>query len=189
MCLGGGQEYLGVTPDLTTLGKALGGSGVPIAALVGKEWVMNGLNPVGKTVMSGTYTGHVLEIMASLKAMQIMTAPGFYDHLNRLADRLYPGMTELLERYHIKAVIQGLGARFAFYFGLEQTPIYDYREVVRHFDFELNQKFLQKAFEKKLYIHDYGSKLSPTHHGFTAAHTLNDIDETLARCEDIFKTF
>ena len=189
MCLGGGQEYLGVTPDLTTLAKALGGSGVPIAALVGKEWVMKGLNPVGKTVMSGTYTGHILEVLGALKAVEIMRSPGFYDHLNQLADRLYSGMAALLQQYRIKAVLQGVGARFAIYFGLEHTPIYDYREVVRHFDFDMNQRFLRKAFEKYLYIHDYGNKLSPTHHGFTSAHTLEDIEETLTRCEDVFKTF
>jgi len=188
MALGGGQEYLQITPDLTTLGKALGGSGVPIAALVGKEFVMQGLNPSGKTIMSGTYTGHVLEVMASLKAMEIMRSPGFYDHINELANRLYKGMEEVIRQRKVKAVVQGVGARFGLYCGLEETHIYDYRKMVQHFDSAMNQRFVRKAFEKKLYWHDYGSKFSPTHHGFTSAHTSQDIDETIERCDDILKS-
>jgi glutamate-1-semialdehyde 2,1-aminomutase len=187
MCLGGGQEYLGVTPDLATLGKALGGSGIPIAALVGKDSVMQGLNPQGRTVMSGTYTSHILAVIASLKAMEIIRAPGFYGHMNLLADRLYSGLNEIFSKLGVKAVVQGLGARFGLYCGLETLPIYDYREVVRCFDFEMNQKFVRMAFDKQLYIHDYGCRFSPTHHGFTSAHSVQDVDETLQRCEDIFR--
>ena len=85
--------------------------------------------------------------------------------------------------------MQGVGARFAFYFGLETTPIYDYREVVRSFDFETNQKFIRESFKRGLYFHDYGNQLSPTHHGFSYAHSLQDIDETLEKCEEILKAF
>lgn len=187
MCLGGGQEYLGVVPDLTALAKALGGSGMPIAALVGKEAVMGGLNPAGGAIMSGTYTGHLLEVVSALETLKILRSPGFYERLNSLADRLYRGLAEIMQRNGVKAVVQGLGARFGIYFGLEKAPVCDYREVVHNYDFQANAKFLRKAFESGLYFHDYGNRASPTHHGLTYAHSEKDIDETLERCEDTVK--
>jgi glutamate-1-semialdehyde 2,1-aminomutase len=187
MALGGGQEYLGVTADLCTLAKALGGCGIPIAALAGREEVMKGLNPVGGTVVSGTYSGHLIEVLASLAAMEVMRSPGFFGRLNSRADRLYAELQGILDRFGVPAVVQGLGARFAIYFGLEEGPIYDYREVVRNYDYQLNRLFVARAFSKGLYLHDYGNRHSPTHHGLSSAHTDRDIDETLNRCQDVVK--
>jgi glutamate-1-semialdehyde 2,1-aminomutase len=187
MGLGGGQEYLGITPDLCTLAKALGGSGIPIAALAGKESVMAGLGPVGGTAVSGTYSGHLIEVLAALATLAVLRTPGFFDRLNALSDRLYRGLQELLTRYRLPAVVQGVGARFAIYFGLEEGPIYDYRDVVRGYDFDLNRRFVAEAFRRGLYFHDYGNRRSPTHHGLCSAHTEADVEETLNRCEDILK--
>lgn len=189
MCIGGGQEYLGVTPDLTTLAKALGGSGLPIAALVGKREVMSSLTPEGPVVMSGTYTGHLLEVAGALEALSIMEQQDFYPHINGLADRLYSGINQLFEQYHIKAVVQGLGARFGMYFGLDTLPIYDYRKAVDGYRYDQDAEFTRKAFERGMYFHDFGNKKTPTHHGFTYAHTKEDIEETLNRVEDILKEF
>jgi glutamate-1-semialdehyde 2,1-aminomutase len=189
MCLGGAQEYYGIVPDLATVAKALGGSGIPIAALVGKDYVMNGLNPSGKTIVSGTYSGHLLAVMSSIEALDVMSAPGFYNRINSLSERLYNGLDEIFQRYHIKAIVQGLGARFAFYFGIDHKPLYNYREVARSYDFEQNRKFVSEAFRKKLYFHDFANRLTPTHHGFSAAHSIDDIDECLQKCEDIIKAF
>jgi glutamate-1-semialdehyde 2,1-aminomutase len=90
MCRGGAQEYYGVTPDLATLAKALG-SGVPIAAVCGKAQVMSVLNPLGRTVMSGTYTGHLTAVMAAIACQTEIAKPEFYPHIQALADRLYKG--------------------------------------------------------------------------------------------------
>lgn len=179
MGLGGGQEYLGVTPDLTALAKALGGCGLPIAAVAGREEVMNGLNPVGKTVVSGTYTGHVMHVYGALEALKIMREPGFYERMDALAERLYTGLRKVLAETGTRAVVQGLGARFAIHFGVEEGPIYYYRDVVRGFDTEFNASFAREALTRGVYFHEYGGSLTPNHHGFTAAHTEQDIDETL----------
>ena len=187
MCLGGGQEYLGVTPDLTTLAKALGGCGLPIAAVVGKQEIMNGLNPVGKTVVSGTYTAHVMNVYGAREALRIMREPGFYARISKLADRLYTGLAEAVERTGTRAVVQGLGARFAIYFGLDEGPIYHYKDVVQSFDSEFNMVFAREAFKRGLYFHEYGKSLTPNHHGFTAAHGEDDIDETLNKVESALR--
>jgi glutamate-1-semialdehyde 2,1-aminomutase len=186
MCLGGGQEYLGITPDLTTLAKALGGSGIPIAAIVGKKSVMRELNPEGKTIVSGTYSGHLLKVAGSLAALKILSAQGFYEQINATATRLYGGLEEIIKRKGIKAVVQGLGARFTIYFGLEEKPVLDYRYVVNNFNLPMYKKFLKGAIERGLYFHDSGSTFSPNHFGFSHAHTVADIDETLQKIDDVF---
>lgn len=128
MCRGGAQEYFGVTPDMCTLAKALGG-GVPIAAVCGKTEVMSVLNPVGHTIMSGTYTGHLIAVMGAIACQTEIARPGFYEHINALADRLYKGMTEALRVTGVPAILQGIGARFGVYFGVTE-PVTNYRQTV-----------------------------------------------------------
>lgn len=188
MAPGGGQEYLGVTPDLTCLSKALGG-GMPISAIAGKREVMSALTPVGKTIVSGTYTGHLISVMGAVAALEEIRKLGFYARLNGLSERLYAGINEIFSRRKIKAVCQGLGARFGMFFGVEETPIMDFRKVVAQFDAEMDKKFIQLSFERGLYFRDAGRRIVPIHNGTTAAHTDDDIDETLNKLDDVFDNF
>lgn len=180
MCRGGAQEYFGVTPDLCTLAKALGG-GVPIAAVCGREDVMAVLNPTGRTVMSGTYTGHLFSVMGAVACQLEIAKPGFYEGLNALADRLYAGMREILERTGTPGMVQGIGARFGLYFGITE-PVRSYRDAVR-FDRDAEVRFIRGCLDRGLYLHDYAHR-TPMHHGFSAAHTTEDIDQALGIMED-----
>jgi glutamate-1-semialdehyde 2,1-aminomutase len=175
MCRGGAQERYGVTPDLCTLAKALGG-GVPIAAVCGREEVMGVLNPTGRTVMSGTYTGHLVAVMGAIACQEEIGKPGFYERLNALAERLYAGMREILRRTGTAGVVQGIGARFGLYFGIT-GPVRSYRDAVR-FDRDAEVRFIRGCLERGLYLHDYAHR-TPMHHGFSAAHTEADIDRAL----------
>jgi glutamate-1-semialdehyde 2,1-aminomutase len=188
MAPGGGQEYVGVTPDITCLSKAVGG-GMPLSAIAGKRFVMNGLTPVGKTVVTGTYTGHLLTVMGALAALEELRKPDFYPRLNRIANRFYDGFNEILRRRGIKGVVQGLGARFGIFFGMEETPITDFRKVVSQFDAAADKKFVRAAFERGLYFRDPGHRIVPIHHGITSAHDDAVIDETLNRLDDVFASF
>ena len=188
MAPGGGQEYVGVTPDITCLSKAVGG-GVPLSAIAGKQFVMDGLTPVGKTVVTGTYTGHLMTVMGALAALTELRKPDFYPRLNRIADRFYASFNEILRRRKIKAVVQGLGARFGIFFGMEETPIMDFRKVVAGFDSEMDKKFVRLCFERGLYFRDPGHRIVPIHHGITSAHDDEVIDETLNRLDDVFAAF
>jgi glutamate-1-semialdehyde 2,1-aminomutase len=183
MALGGAQEYYGVTPDLTTLAKALG-AGWPIAAVVGSASVMEVLGPVGTVVMSGTYTGHLASVAAALAALDVMEEPGFYPTLNAVASRLYLGFDRLFKESGVPGHVQGIGARFGLYFGIE-TPVRDYA-TARRFDVEKNNAFLSACPEQGLHFHDFGTKMAPMHYGITAAHTEFDIDEALRRLEHVF---
>src|SRR5262249_36717679 len=129
MAPGGAQEYLRVTPDLCTLGKAVGG-GFPLSVFGGKREIMDRLMPIGDCQHSGTYNGHPLAVAAGLAAVTAYPQPGFYEHINALGERLYGGLAALFERHGITARVQGLGARFGIYFGVKER-VSSYRDAIR----------------------------------------------------------
>jgi glutamate-1-semialdehyde 2,1-aminomutase len=183
MCPGGAQEYLGVVPDLCTLGKAVGG-GFPLSVFGGRRDVMDRLMPVGDCQHSGTYNGHVVAVAAGLAAVRAYREPGFYDHVQAVASRLYDGINAIFSQQRIAARAQGLGARFGIYFGIE-GPLRNYRDAVRH-QREQMLAFIAAAIRQGVYFHDYSG--AACHHGFCQAMTLADVDETLNRLEDAVRS-
>jgi glutamate-1-semialdehyde 2,1-aminomutase len=178
MAPGGAQEYLGVTPDLCTLGKAVGG-GFPLSVFGGRREIMDKLMPVGDCQHSGTYNGHPVVVAAGLAAVTAYRQPGFYDHIFAVAERLYGGLQEIFTRHKVAARVQGLGARFGIYFGITE-PVKDYRDAVRHHRDQM-LRFVAAAIAHGVYFHDYGG--AACHHGFCAAMTLTDVDEALSRLD------
>ncbi len=175
---GGAQEYLGITPDLCTLGKAVGG-GYPLSVFGGRRDIMNKLMPVGDCQHSGTYNGHPVAVAAGLAAVTAYREPGFYEHIHAVAARLYDGLNAIFARHGVAGRVQGLGARFGVYFGLDGPPR-GYRDAVRH-QRETMLRFIAAAIRNGVYFHDYGG--AACHHGFCAAMTLADVDEALARID------
>lgn len=178
MCPGGAQEYLGVTPDLCTIGKAVGG-GLPLSVFGGRADIMATLMPQGTCQHSGTYNGHVVCVAAALAAVNAYREPGFYEYIHELANRLYPGMNDIFERHGVNGRVEGLGARFGIYFGV-QGKLRSYRDAVKH-QRETMLKFIRLAIKHGVYFHDYGG--GACHHGFCAAMTLEDVDEVLERLD------
>jgi glutamate-1-semialdehyde 2,1-aminomutase len=181
---GGAQEYLKVTPDLCTLGKAVGG-GFPLSVFGGRRDIMERLMPTGDCQHSGTYNGHPVAVAAGLAAITAYRQPGFYDRIFAVADRLYSGLTSLFESNGIAAQVQGLGARFGIYFGVA-GPIRSYRDAVRHQRQEMLH-FIAAAIHHGVYFHDYGG--AACHHGFCAAMSLADADQALNRLADAIQDF
>jgi glutamate-1-semialdehyde 2,1-aminomutase len=178
MALGGAQEYLQVTPDLCTLGKAVGG-GFPLSVFGGKKDIMDRLMPTGDCQHSGTYNGHPTAVAAGLAAITAYRQPGFYDHIHAIANKLHDGLREVLARHKVPARVQGLGARFGIYFGVTE-PVRNYRDAIRHHR-ERMLRFIAAAIQEGVYFHDYGG--APCHHGFCAAMTTADVDEVLKRLD------
>jgi glutamate-1-semialdehyde 2,1-aminomutase len=178
MAPGGAQEYLKITPDLCTLGKAVGG-GFPLSVFGGGRDIMEQLMPNGQCQHSGTYNGHPVAVAAGLAAVTAYRQPGFYDHIHAVADRLYGGLQTLFTRHGLEARVQGLGARFGIYFGITE-PVCDYRATLKHQRARMLQ-FVKLAIERGVYFHDYGG--SACHHGFCAAMTLADVDDVLSRLD------
>ena len=168
------QEYLGVTPDLCTVGKAVGG-GFPFSAFGGRRDIMQRLMPEGDCQHSGTYNGHIVPVAAGLAAVRAYRRPGFYDHIQAVAGPLYTGLAELFDRHGITGRVQGLGARFGIYFGLTRE-VRDYRDTLAHDRTKMLQ-FIAAAIAEGVYFHDYGG--AACHHGFCAAMTTEDVDEAL----------
>ena len=181
---GGAQEVYDVIPDLAILGKAIGG-GLPISAIVGKRDVMSHLRPLGDAEHSGTYMGHLVPVMGALACLTELSAPGVYPRLYALGDRLYRGLEDAIGRLGIRARLQHLGPRFFIYFGLDpDREVQDYRSAAAH-DRAAALAFSRETAARGVYFHDYGGGLA--HHGFSTAHTENDIDTALEAVEDALK--
>lgn len=179
MAAGGAQEYYGVTPDLTTLAKAVA-NGLPLAVIAGKSEVMRHLSPLGPAAHSGTYSGHLFAVLAAIASLDEIRTPGFYDRIHAVADRLYGGLASLFEAHGVPARVQGLGARFGIFFGVTHE-VWDY-QAAASIDGELGHRFIRACTERGVYFHNYG-RLALGHHGFSAAHSLADVDESLNRIE------
>ncbi len=170
MAPGGAQEYLGVTPDLCVLGKALG-AGMPISAIAGKRDLMLHFRPVGTSEHSGTYLAHLTAVLAALAALEEYGRPGFYPRLEALGQRLCAGIQTLADDHGVPLRVQAVGPRFGLYFGLRDRVTH-FREAARQ-DHAMLLAFIAACFERGVYFH-----VSP-HHGISAAHTEADIDQVL----------
>lgn len=183
---GSAQLYFGVTPDLTTAAKAIGG-GFSIAALMGKTEIMNHLSPLGKSVMSGTYSGALMPVLASVECLTMAKEPGFYDHIDSIADALYGGINNLFKKHGIKGHVRGVGARFGIYFGVvDPEDDFDFRVVAQKMDKAMTKKFIAECYPNGLWFHDTAGPVSPAHYGFTVQHTLKDVEIALERIDTIF---
>ena len=163
-------------PDMTVLGKAVGG-GMPISAFLGTRAIMETCTPVGPALHSGTYNAPPALVIAIGALLDEVTQPGFYAHLDALGERLYAGIREIMERRGIKAWVQGVGARFGLLFGLDEAPL-NYRDVARQ-DMDVMRRFHLACLQRGVYLH----YVSP-HHGYTSAHTAVDVEETLNVMDD-----
>ena len=178
MCAGGAQQHLGITPDLCTLGKSVGG-GYPISVFGGRAELMERLMPQGDCQHSGTYNAHPVPVAAALAAVQTYCEVGFYDHLNEIGDRLLAGINAAFQRHGVQGLARGLGARFGIYFGVT-GPIRNYQQAQQH-DRRQMLKFIAAAIGEGVYFHDYGG--AACHHGFCAAMTLEAVDEAVGKLD------
>lgn len=163
-------------PDMTVLGKAVGG-GMPVSAFMGRREIMETCTPVGPALNSGTYNAPPVLVIAIRALLDEVTQPGFYAHLDAMGEQLYGGLSEILARRGIRAWVQGVGARFGLLFGLDEEPK-NYRDVARQ-DLERMRRFHLACLERGVYLH----YVSP-HHGYSSAHTMADIEDTLNVMDD-----
>jgi glutamate-1-semialdehyde 2,1-aminomutase len=150
---------------------------MPVSVFMGRQEIMETCTPVGAALNSGTYNAPPVLVIAIRALLDKVTQPDFYAHLERLGDRLYGGLCEILARRGIQAWVQGVGARFGLLFGLESEPR-NYRDVAQQ-DLEQMRRFHLACLERGVYLH----YVSP-HHGFSSAHTMADVEETLNVMED-----
>lgn len=180
VALGGAQSIYQVIPDLTTLGKIIGG-GTPVGAVGGKEEYMNLLSPLGHVYQSGTFAGNPLTMASGLKTLELLESPNFYEHLSNHLQMLLDGMQSLANDYHIPFQGIHVGGMFGFYF-TKQSPICSYEDVATG----------DEALFKRFFHHmlDHGVYFAPSMYeaGFiSSAHTKDDVAHTLVGVEQAFK--
>ncbi len=179
VALGGAQSIEGVVPDLTTLGKIIGG-GMPVGAIGGKAWIMDNLAPVGPVYQAGTLSGNPMAMSAGLATLELIEAPGFYDKLSQMTDLLMSGMKEIAEHYHIPLQTCYEGGMFGFCF-TAQHPIRRFEDIATG-DEGLFKRFFHRMLKNGVY-------LAPSMYeaGFVSgAHTREDIENTLKAVEQAF---
>jgi glutamate-1-semialdehyde 2,1-aminomutase len=182
--LGGVQAQYGVTPDLTTHAKALA-NGLPLASVSGREDLMLSLAPTGPVAHSGTYSGHLLSVLAALATLEELSQPGVYDSINATGEAFYRDLQAVFDRAGVPARVQGMGARFGIYFGITE-PVRTWSDALGH-DHELNRHFAAGCIARGVYFHAYTRQGPPGHAGFSLAHSAEDFAETLSVAETVAK--
>ena len=178
VALGGAQALYGITPDMTTLGKVIGG-GMPVGAFGGRRDIMQCVAPLGPVYQAGTLSGNPVALAAGLATLKLVQAPGFYDKLNATAYALCKGLNEAAHAHQVGFCAQHVGGMFGVYF--RETPPQTYAEVMQC-DKEKFNAFFHAMLGEGVYFAP-----SAYEAGFvSAAHTAADIDKTVSAAAKIF---
>ena len=175
----GVQGLFGVTPDLTTLGKVIGG-GMPVGAFGGKRAIMEKIAPLGPVYQAGTLSGNPVAVAAGLATLKEIQAPGFYDKLAVATKSLTDGLTAAAKRAGVPFAAQSVGGMFGIYFADRVPDSYD---TVMAGDKARFNTFFHAMLEDGVYFAP-----SAFEAGFvSAAHTGADIDETIRLAAKAFR--
>ncbi len=177
LALGGAQEYYNITPDMTTLGKILGG-GFPIAACVGRADIMKMFAPAGKVYQAGTYSGNPLSVTASLATLKFLRESGkeFYETMEHKCETIVEQLRKLIHDFDLKLQINHIASMFQLFF--TETPVFDYK-TAKTAD---NNKFML-GHSKLL---DNGVFVPPSQFEtcfLSSAHSNEDIKKTITAYE------
>ncbi|NJL37821.1 MAG: glutamate-1-semialdehyde 2,1-aminomutase [Leptolyngbyaceae cyanobacterium SM1_4_3] len=168
---GGAQQRFGVTPDLTTLGKIIGG-GLPVGAYGGKREIMSMVAPAGPMYQAGTLSGNPLAMTAGIKTLQLLQQPGSYEQLDQITKRLTNGMLRVAQETGHVACGGQISGMFGFFFA--EGPVHNYEDAKKS-DLNKFARFHRGMLENGVYLAP-----SQFEAGFMSlAHTEADIDRTL----------
>lgn len=148
VALGGAQSLQGVTPDLTCLGKVMGG-GMPMAAFGGKKAIMSKLAPLGGVYQAGTLSGNPVAVASGLKTLEIISREGFYECLTGQTEKLMAGLKQAADQAGIPFAVDSVGGMFGFYFA-DQVPTTF--EAVTKTDIEAFKKFFHLMLDEGVYL-------------------------------------
>jgi glutamate-1-semialdehyde 2,1-aminomutase len=170
--LGGAQECFNIKPDLTCLGKILGG-GLPLAAFGGRAKIMNLLAPVGPVYQAGTLSGNPLAVAAGIATIKLLTMPGTYRILEAKGKKLEEGFKKVLAKHRMRAAINRFGSMMTLFFGVDRVADPD---AARTCDQERFARFFHGMLKRGIYLPP-----SPFEAMFISlAHSNPDLDRTIA---------
>lgn len=175
---GGAQDLLGVTPDLTALGKIIGG-GLPIGAYGGRADVMEEVAPLGPAYQAGTMAGNPASMLSGLACLEVIEKEGIYEQLDHLGALLEDGLLKAAAKAKIPITINRLKGALTIYFTDQKVVNYDQAEAT---DGELFARFFKEMLHR-------GINLAPSKYEawfLTTAHTEEDIQKTIRVAEEAF---
>lgn len=178
VALGGAQALQGIVPDLTTMGKVIGG-GMPMAAFGGRADIMDCISPLGDVYQAGTLSGNPIAVAAGLKTLELIQQPGFYENLSTRTQALCQGLKAAAEEEDLPFQSQNVGGMFGFYF----------TDALPHCfaDMQKNNSEHFKAFFHGMLSRGVAFAPSPFEAAFTsAAHTAENIADTIGLAAEIF---
>jgi glutamate-1-semialdehyde 2,1-aminomutase len=177
--LGGAQGLYGIQPDLTTLGKVLGG-GLPVGAFGGRAEIMARLAPLGPVYQAGTLSGNPLAMTAGIATLQKVAAPGFFDKLTERTQTLVAGLARVAAGAGVPLATESVGGMFGLFF-TDNDRVSSFAEVMAC-DSERFSRFFHGMLERGVYLAP-----SAFEAGFVSVtHTDAEIDETLAAAAEVF---
>lgn len=172
LALGGAQEYYGVTPDLTTMGKILGG-GFPMAAYAGKEEIMRLIAPSGKVYQAGTFNGNPVSVTAGLATLKILRDTiGFYSEMEKKCEKIVKLLKGVCEDSGVDAQINHVGSMFQMF--LTKKPAYDYSSV-KQADTSRFMELQRRLLERGVFVPP--SQFETCF--LSNQHSMSDIDKTI----------
>jgi glutamate-1-semialdehyde 2,1-aminomutase len=170
------QEYFGVTPDLTTMGKVIGG-GLPVGAYGGRRDIMEMVAPAGPMYQAGTLSGNPLAMVAGIKTLEILGRPGSYEHLEKITSRLIQGILDAGKETGHDMCGGSISGMFGFFF--TKGPVSCFEDA-KDSDTAKFGRFHRGMLERGVYLAP-----SQFEAGFTSlAHTEEDVDRTIAAARD-----
>ena len=179
--LQGAQGVYNVTPDLTTLGKIIGG-GMPVGAFGGKAKILDHLAPLGPVYQAGTLSGNPVAMAAGLKTLELISKPGFYQELAQKTEQLVTGVKQAASQAGISLSTNRVGAMFGLFFTeVEKVSLFS---QVMQCDQDLFKRFFHGMLEQGVYLAP-----SAFEAGFvSAAHSDEDIEKTVEAASTVFKS-
>jgi len=178
VALGGAQALYGVRPDLTTLGKVIGG-GMPLGAFGGRRDVMQGIAPLGPVYQAGTLSGNPVAVAAGLATLELVQAPGFYERLNAIAFDLCSRLTDAARQQHAAFSAQNIGGMLGLYF--RETPPSSYAEVMQC-DRDLFNRFFHAMLADGVYLAPSAFETC----FISSAHGPADVEKTIRAARRFF---
>ncbi len=179
VALGGAQAHYGVRPDLTTLGKVIGG-GMPVGAFGGRANLMDQLAPDGPIYQAGTLSGNPIAMSAGLATLNILSQPGFFERLENMTQRLTDGLTERAKAHGIALETTAVGGMFGLFF-TANGPI-RYFEEVMDCDVARFKRFFHGMLARGIYLAP-----SAFEAGFVSAmHGEGELAATLLAADEVF---
>ncbi len=177
---GGAQALFGVSPDITTLGKIIGG-GFPVGAFGGSREIMERLAPAGDIYQAGTLSGNPIAMTAGIETLKLLSSPGAYDKLERLGERLSRGLMSSADEAGIDAFFTRVGSLSCMFF--TSVPVVDYTSA-KTSDTDRYARYFRGMLERGIYLAP--SQFEATF--VSTAHGEEDIDRTIESAREVMRS-